>query len=484
MIRTLFFVVAVVLVFSERVLGIEQDDRLDRFDQVNEFEQGLAELDQQRLDQFDQLDELDQQLDQHDDDDDDNELDQEQFDQKQLDQLDQQLDQHDDDDDQLDEEKDEQIGYEQDALQLDDISLDDINNTYPDHDPSGFNRTWTKVARNALIGNQIGLSIGGYLYQPVVFTIFYKKDKTGLVSYSSLLNQIDALNSAFSGADARMARYSQASDAKIRFRLAGIRFVQNDDYQHMCTLIDRTIKLKKLYGMDPARYLNVYLCNVSSRLGLAWYPWDSFLGLPATENSYANSIYLHYALLPGNSYRGGVWKKGKILVHETGHIYGARHLYDGGCDQSDASSDQIDDTPRQVGNPLTGSCAALNKLNSCPKLPGKDDSSNYMGATPDACRNHFTPGQVNYMWRTIRAYKPTLMTQPSSNCFAAIDSTDKSPDLQPCLGPAVASGGRRMKCATDPTNSAVWAWACCPGSDGSWDGVACARGVPNFMLKF
>lgn len=56
-------------------------------------------------------------------------------------------------------------------------------------------------------------------------------------------------------------------------------------------------------------------------------------------------------------------------------------------------SDYVDDTPRSQGNPRPDKCPS-SKQDSCPNLPGKDDWSNFMMSTPDRCRDHFTPGQV------------------------------------------------------------------------------------------
>jgi len=108
--------------------------------------------------------------------------------------------------------------------------------------------------------------------------------------------------------------------------------------------------------------------------------------------------------------------------------------------------------------------------------------SNYMVATADSCRNHFTPGQVNYMQTVIRQYKPTLMKQLLPSCVAAIDSSDYSPDLQPCLAGTVklSASGRRF-CKTDPDDENVWAWACCPESL-NWNEQECWQGTPNFNL--
>ena len=131
------------------------------------------------------------------------------------------------------------------------------------------------------------------------------------------------------------------------------------------------------------------------------------------------------------------------------------------------------------GNPLT-TCRAVAGRDSCKGSPRKDDMSNYMVATEDTCRNHFTPGQVNFMQNIIRKLKPTLMKQEGPSCVAAIDSSDDSPDLQPCLDGTVREANGRKWCRTDPDDASAWGWACCPSSSADWGKDACRQGTPDF----
>jgi hypothetical protein len=173
-----------------------------------------------------------------------------------------------------------------------------------------------------------------------------------------------------------------------------------------------------------------------------------------------------------------MWNQGDILVHEIGHTYGLLHPYQGDCSGSEQNSDRISDTPRQTGNPF-GTCQSLRGRNSCSRSAGLDDLQNYMVATADSCRSHFTPGQVSYIQSSVARLKPTLMKQLPPDCVAAIDSTDSSPDLQPCLPGTLENVQGRKTCRTDKDNASVWAWACCPTSM-SWTNDACRQGTPNF----
>ena len=164
----------------------------------------------------------------------------------------------------------------------------------------------------------------------------------------------------------------------------------------------------------------MYICNVNTNLGLSIIPYQitSIFGypnepMPLPENHWYLGTLLDYKLLPGSTVFNGRWSQGLILIHEAGHHYGLMHLYQGACIGDETYSDNIVDTPRQNGNP-SESCQKLNGLDSCPKLPGKDDNSNYMGINYDTCRSHFTPGQVSYFRHIISSYKPLLANSVSN----------------------------------------------------------------------
>lgn len=76
------------------------------------------------------------------------------------------------------------------------------------------------------------------IIQDVMFTVIYKADGTGQVSYSSLIAQISELNRDFSGEDATVGGYGKATDSRIRFRLGAIRYLQNDDIHSYCSSPD------------------------------------------------------------------------------------------------------------------------------------------------------------------------------------------------------------------------------------------------------
>lgn len=326
------------------------------------------------------------------------------------------------------------------------------------------------------------------IIQPVSIVVLYMANGTGRVTYDQLERQIDVLNYAYSGTEAIKMNYQYAKDTKIRFKLAGVRYVKNDDLFDLCTLPSRISKYKPKYMMDGSRHLNIYVCWCANMLGVSWLPYVTWYRDQLSEGHYSLGPIIHHELLPGNTFKGGLWSKGNILVHECGHSYGLKHLYEGDCSGTEKDSDGIFDTPRQTGNPLKP-CSTLKRLDSC-RGKTRDDIANYMGAT--GCQSHFTPGQVTFMQNVILRFKPTLIKQLMPDPIAAISNQDNSPDLQPCLKGTLkrktiyieGKNGKKEKktvntCNTDPDNNKIWAIACVPsGSD--WYDDECRQGIPNF----
>jgi len=336
------------------------------------------------------------------------------------------------------------------------------------------------------------------VYQPVVFTIIYMSDGTGLVSFASLVKQVDQLNRAYSGLEATLAKYAAASDANVRFYFHSVQYIQDDEFFANCALENYQPMIKMAYGRDQSRYYNVYVCNVAANLGLSWYPYENFTPfpcslfdlrpgmpcppkLPMNEGHYMLGSMLDYQLLPGNNVFNGRWSQGDILTHETGHYYGIKHLYDGNClDYGTALgyTDDIPDTPRQTGNP-SGTCAQLAGTNSCPGVP-VDDNANYMGIAADSCRSHFTPGQIAFMRSIVHSLKPTLQAGFVPQCVTLVDATDNAPDAFMCAQAAVLSdehspGNPQLWCQTDATNASLWGFA--------WYALARARGSARALTR-
>lgn len=349
------------------------------------------------------------------------------------------------------------------------------------------------------------------IIQPVSFVVLYMGDKTGRVTYEQLQRQIDVLNYAFSGSEAIKVNYQFPKDTGIRFKLAGVRYVKNDDLFNLCTLPSMISKYKPKFMMDGSKHLNIYVCWCKNMLGISWLPYVTWYRDKLSEGHFSLGPIIHHELLPGNNFNGGLWSKGNILTHECGHSYGLKHIYEGDCFGTEKDSDGIFDTPRQTGNPLKP-CSVLRGLDSCKNnmrsgqnnqnnqnsqnRKSVDDISNYMSAT--GCQSHFTPGQVIFMQNVILRFKPTLIKQLLPDPIASITDNDNSPDLQPCLKGTLkkktmyinigsGKGGKKVRrvvsvCNTDPDNNKIWAIACVP-SGPNWYEDECRLGIPDFNFR-
>ena len=157
------------------------------------------------------------------------------------------------------------------------------------------------------------------IIQPISFINFIQTDGTGKVSYEKIVAQVAQLNKEYSGTEAKQGDYASPTDTNIRFMLAGIRYVVNNDYFNLCALPSYINVIRPRYMMDGAVHLNIYVCWCQYDLGLSWLPYDSWFGQPISEDSFALGSIVHWQLLPGNNFNGGMWSKGNILTHEVGH---------------------------------------------------------------------------------------------------------------------------------------------------------------------
>jgi len=306
-----------------------------------------------------------------------------------------------------------------------------------------------------------------HIVQPVNFVIFHKSDGTGKVAFERLVKQVDQLNRAFSGSEST----NNMPDTKIRFRLAGVRYVENDRFYDFCGSKLVMTEYRKKYGLGPATHLNVYVCR-STSYGLAWLPYQDWTSTDDMyEGHYALGTIVDHTLVAGGGHQW--WSDGDILTHEVGHHYGLMHPYEGGfsCKINERYTDQIDDTPLLKNN-IEGGCKAKPD-NSC---GGGSGISNYMVVTSDDCRTEFTPGQVRFMRATIAHWKPTLLAQRPPACVSAIDATDGSPDLQPCVGNVLTAKSGERWCRTDEDDPTVWGYACC-STDAEWSNDPCRTGT-------
>jgi hypothetical protein len=186
--------------------------------------------------------------------------------------------------------------------------------------------------------------------------------------------------------------------------------------------ITNTIKPNTIW--DPYRYLNVWVCSMSSGLlGFATFPNPGTSGLQGITGSYGTATTdgvasLNTAFGSIGTGGSGQFNKGRTVTHEVGHWLGLRHIWgDGNC-----ANDFCNDTPpAQTAN------------YNCPSFPYKSGvcsgnttgemTMNFMDYTNDACMYMFTKDQ-KYRAQLILTNSPmraALLTSTVCNLPALTD---------------------------------------------------------------
>ncbi len=139
-----------------------------------------------------------------------------------------------------------------------------------------------------------------------------------------------------------------------------------------------------LDGWDPARYLNIWVCEISEFGDIA-----GFASGPEQVLTSNDGVIIDYRYFGSGELAVAPYNRGRTLTHEIGHWLGLNHLWGSqpGCNTDDG----IDDTPRQ-----------FDRYRGCPDFPqlscgSSDMFMNFMDLTDDACMNLFTEGQKEVM---------------------------------------------------------------------------------------
>lgn len=290
---------------------------------------------------------------------------------------------------------------------------------------------------------------------PVVVYVVHDGTAAVNISDNQVQSQLTALNNAFNDYGIKFCLATKtATTTTIGMptgavqNIPGIIHVNNIEASstHTMTEYSQNFLINNTVGGYPVysdEYLRIWVVKSingtsSGILGYGMLPGTSplFDGVVMRYDAFGDVNNCSGCnLIPSNN-------QGKVLIHEVGHYLNLFHTFQGGCSGEDSITcethgDLVCDTP-QVKAPNTG-CPIGN--NSCGGFP--DDINNYMDYTNDACRNQFTPGQIERLMETLILYRPKLFSNDNlintGICgYQSLISASFTPNTyQPCVGGVV-----------------------------------------------
>jgi hypothetical protein len=156
---------------------------------------------------------------------------------------------------------------------------------------------------------------------------------------------------------------------------------------------------------DPDRYLNIWVCNLSSGyLGVATPPGSTF------PNAEQGAVILYTAFGTTGTAQGD-FNKGRTATHEVGHYFDLRHIWgddDGGGTPRCTNDDGINDTPLQGGR--TYGCVTFPRTDVCANTFPGIMFMNYMDYTDDSCMHLFTEEQAIRMRYVLDNLRSSLLS--------------------------------------------------------------------------
>jgi PKD repeat protein len=300
-----------------------------------------------------------------------------------------------------------------------------------------------------------GKIIGGVYQIPVVVHVIHNGEAVGTasnVSYAAIQSQIDVLNEDFRrmfGSNGWNTN-SVGADTQIEFCLSkrrpdGSAFPNGENGVNRINrttasfsappytqpYVENTIKAytyngntpTATRGWDPAKYMNIWLCNLGNGLlGYAQFPQSPLGGMGCGNpvNGTDGVVFL-YSSIGKSSVTGftGAYNEGRTATHEIGHWLGLRHIWgDGGC----TVDDYCNDTPLAAA--ANYGCPTINSCTNAPD-PGNDMVQNYMDYTDDLCMNVFTNDQKQRM-RAVLEGSPLRLSLINSDACTPPNPSDAS----------------------------------------------------------
>ena len=154
---------------------------------------------------------------------------------------------------------------------------------------------------------------------------------------------------------------------------------------------------------DPNRYLNLWVCPLEGGLlGYAQFPEGGPLETDGVVITTLGFGVGGAATAP--------FDLGRTATHEIGHYLGLFHIFGNSAAPTCADSDEVADTPNQLGpNFGTPSFPTF----SCPNEPNGDMFMNYMDYVDDVAMVMFSKEQVARMHAAIAVSRPNLGVDPT-----------------------------------------------------------------------
>ena len=157
-------------------------------------------------------------------------------------------------------------------------------------------------------------------------------------------------------------------------------------------------------------YLNIWVCNLTSGLGWAYYPGTAPLpeyeGVVVGYQWFGNTTDPQYNL-------------GRTCTHEVGHYFNVLHPWGFG-NSGACGNDFCFDTPRPAGTNGTGpnfNCPTFPVVPTCPGETAQSEMfMNFMDYVDDACMNMFSQDQAVRMCATLAPGGPRASLLNSQGC--------------------------------------------------------------------
>lgn len=252
-----------------------------------------------------------------------------------------------------------------------------------------INNTHSRVARDTAAHELIVI--------PVVVHVVYNSSNQN-ISDDQILSQIEVLNRDFNRNNADTFNTPQAFKSKaagcgFKFCLARVdpqgRLTSGIERRQTSRLefqADDAMKSRNSGGLDAwdaSRYLNIWVCNLSSRsLGYATLPGGALA---------VDGVVINFDVFGNRGVLRAPFNKGRTATHEIGHWMGLSHIWG---DQL-CGDDGIEDTPPQKS--YNFGCPSFPRVSNCSINGNGDMFMNFMDYADDACMNIFTIGQTRKM---------------------------------------------------------------------------------------